>query len=178
MHLLDHYSEDVLSRSICLQVLCLNLGENGTISVDVSKAQAVLGEERDSYSIPEYKQAMREKEAAEAEVEILQAEKIEIEAVFASVGDQIEAGQDEIEEQKATLEEINTQLAEAEKRVQSKTSDMDKIIAAGKPVEKEIKEIRSQVSKIPQIFGGEPMVKIPENVFEKNDFQISRGWYI
>lgn len=81
--------------------------------------------------------------------------------------DQIEAGQDEIEEQKATLEEINTQLAEAEKKVQSKTADMDKIIASGKPVEKEIKEIRSQVSKVPQIFGGEPMVKIPEKVLEK-----------
>ena len=127
----------------------------------------VLGEDRDSYSIPEYKKAMREKEAAEAEVEILQAEKIEIEAVLASVGNQIEAGQDEIEEQKVALEEINTQLSEAEKRVQSKTADMDKIIAAGKPVEKEIKEIRGQVSKVPQIFGGEPMVKLPEKVFEK-----------
>lgn len=44
---------------------------------------------------------------------------------------------------------------------------MDKIIAAGKLVEKEIKEIRGQVSKVLQIFGGEPMVKIPEKVFEK-----------
>ena len=44
---------------------------------------------------------------------------------------------------------------------------MDKIIAAGKPVEKEIKEIRNQASKAPQIFGGEPMIKIPEKVFEK-----------
>lgn len=127
----------------------------------------VLGEERDSYSIPEYKQAMREKEAAEAEVEILLSEKVEIESTLASIDEQIEAGQDEIEEQKAALEEINTQLSEAEKRVQSKTADMDKIIEAGKPVEKEIKEIRGQISKVPQIFGGEPMVKIPEKVFER-----------
>ena len=49
----------------------------------------------------------------------------------------------------------------------SKTADMDKILAAGKPVEKEIKEIRDQVSKVPQLFGGEPMVKLPEKVFEK-----------
>ncbi len=41
---------------------------------------------------------------------------------------------------------------------------MDKIIAAGKPVEKEIKEISGQVSKVLQIFGGEPMVKIPDKV--------------
>ena len=59
------------------------------------------------------------------------------------------------------------QLSEAEKRVQSKTADMDKIIAAGKLVGKEIKEIRGQVSKVPQIFWGEHMVKIPEKVFEK-----------
>ena len=52
-------------------------------------------------------------------------------------------------------------------KVQSKTADMDKIIVAGKPVEKEIKEIRGQVSKVPQIFGGEPKVKIPEKLFEK-----------
>lgn len=41
------------------------------------------------------------------------------------------------------------------------------ILVLSKPIEKEIKEIRSQVSKVPQIFGGEPMVKIPEKVFEK-----------
>ena len=127
----------------------------------------VLGEDRDSYSILEYKQAMREKEAAEAEVEILLAEKVEIESTLASIDEQLEAGRDEIEDHKATLEEINAQLAEAEKRVQSKTADMDKIIAAGKPVEKELKEIRNQASKVPQIFGGEPMIKIPEKVFEK-----------
>lgn len=127
----------------------------------------VLGEDRDSYSIPEYKQAMREKEAAEAEVEILLAEKVEIESSLASIDERIEAGKDEIENHKATLEEINSQLAEAEKKVQSKTTDMDKIIAAGKPIEKEIKEIRSQASKVTQIFGGESMVKIPEKVFEK-----------
>ena len=127
----------------------------------------VLGEDRDSYSISEYKQAMREKEAAEAEVEILLAEKVEIESTLASIDEQLEAGRDEIEDHKATLEEINAQLAEAEKKVQSKTADMDKIIAAGKPVEKEIKEIRNQASKAPQIFGGEPMIKIPEKVFEK-----------
>ena len=127
----------------------------------------MLGEERDSYSIPEYKQAMREKEAAEAEVEILLAEKVEIESTLASIDEQLEAGRDEIEDHKATLEEINAQLAEAEKKVQSKTADMDNLIAAGKPVEKEIKEIRNQVAKVPQIFGGEPMIKIPEKVFEK-----------
>lgn len=83
---------------------------------------------------------MKQKEAAEAEVEILLSEKVEIESTLASIDEQIEAGKDEIEEHKATLEEINSQLAEAEKKVQSKTADMDKIIAAGKPVEKEIKD--------------------------------------
>ena len=65
---------------------------------------------------------------------------MEIESTLASIDEQIEAGKDEIDEHKATLEENNSQLAEAEKKVQSKTADMDKIIAAGKPVEKEIKD--------------------------------------
>ncbi len=50
----------------------------------------VLGVDRDSYSIPEYKQAMREKEAAEAEIEILNAEKLEVESTLAQMDEKIE----------------------------------------------------------------------------------------
>ena len=58
----------------------------------------VLGVDRDSYSIPEYKKAMREKEAAEAEIEILNAEKTEVEAVIENMNHDLESGQKDIEE--------------------------------------------------------------------------------
>lgn len=127
----------------------------------------VLGVDRDSYSIPEYKQAMREKEAAEAEIEILNAEKSEVEAVIANMDQDLEAGKKEIEEQKEILEDINTQISDAEKKVAAKEKTLDKILDAGKPVEKVIAEIKSQVSDVTSFFGGEPMVKLPKKTFEK-----------
>lgn len=80
----------------------------------------ILGEVRDSYSIPEYKQAMREKEAAEAEIEILNAEKIEVEEVIAYMDHDLKTGQQEIDEQKEILKNIMNQISEAEKKVARK----------------------------------------------------------
>ena len=127
----------------------------------------ILGVDRDSYSIPEYKQAMREKENAEAEIEILHSEKIEIEEALSQIGEQLENGKEEIQDQKEVLEEINTKIAEAEKRIESKTKAMDQIISAGKSVEKEIKEIKAKASTVSNLFGGEEMVKIPKSTFDK-----------
>lgn len=127
----------------------------------------VLGVDRDSYSIPEYKKAMREKEAAEAEIEILNAEKTEVEAVIENMNHDLESGQKDIEEQKEILKEITDQISDAEKKVAAKEKTLDKILDAGKPVEKEIEEIKSQVSDVMSLFGGEPMVKIPKKTFER-----------
>ena len=127
----------------------------------------VLGVDRDSYSIPEYKKAMREKEAAEAEIEILNAEKTEVEAVIENMNHDLESGQKDIEEQKEILKEITDQISDAEKKVVAKEKTLDKILDAGKPVEKEIKEIKSQVSDVMSLFGGEAMVKLPKKTFEK-----------
>ena len=127
----------------------------------------VVGVDRDSYSIPEYKEAMREKEEAEAEVEILNAEKTEIKSAIALIDTELDSGKEELEKQKKMLDEINNQISDAEKRAENKVKAMDKIIAAGKPVEKEIREIKSKAAPVTQIFGGEPMIKIPESVFDK-----------
>ena len=127
----------------------------------------VLGVDRDSYNIPEYKKAMREKEAAEAEIEILNAEKIEVEAVIENMDRDLESGKMEIEEQKESLKEITDQISDAEKKVAAKEKTLDKILDAGKPVEKEISEIRAQVSGVANFFGGEPMVKLPKKTFER-----------
>ncbi len=127
----------------------------------------VLGVDRDDYTIPEYKQAMREKEAAEAEVEILNSEKVEIEATIASLDTKLEAGEAEIQDQQDMLEEINFRIAEADKKIEAKEKAMDKILSAGKSVEKEIQNIKSTASDLPSLFGGEQMVKLPKRTFEK-----------
>lgn len=127
----------------------------------------VLGVDRDNYSIPEYKQAMREKEAAEAEIEILNAEKTEIETEIESLDDELESGHKEINEQKDILNGINEQITMAKKTVAAKEKEMDKIMESGKSVEKEIKDIRSKTSDVPNFFGGEQMVKLPKKVYDK-----------
>lgn len=78
----------------CLKDLCKERG------VEIE----VLGVDRDDYSIPEYKKAMRSKEAAEAEIEILMSEKIEAESFIASVGEQVGEYKEEIAEQKTALD--------------------------------------------------------------------------
>lgn len=127
----------------------------------------VLGVERDSYSIPEYKQAMREKESAEAEIEILKSEKIEIAEAIAGMDSELESGKKEIEEQQENLTDINNRIAEAEKKIEAKNKVLDKIIDAGRPVEKEIKYILDQTSVSTPLFGGEPTVKVPKSIFDK-----------
>ena len=110
---------------------------------------------------------MYQKEAAEAEIEILNAEKTEVEAVIENMNHDLESGQKDIEEQKEILKEITDQISDAEKKVVAKEKALDKILDAGKPVEKEIEEIKSQVSDVMSLFGGEPMVKLPKKTFEK-----------
>ena len=126
----------------------------------------VLGVQRDSYSIPEYKQAMREKEAAEAEMEILKSEKAEVTEAISVIDAKIESGKEEIEEQLDILDEINTKISEAEKRAEARTNTLNRILDAGKPVEKKIAAIRAKTTVTPAIFGGEPTVRVPRSVFE------------
>lgn len=126
----------------------------------------VIGENRDSYTIPEYKQAMKEKEEAEAQIEILNAEKIEAEAALARIGNQLSNGEDEIDVQKEKLEEIKKQIADTKKAVAEKTYLMDAMIVSGEPVEKEIQKIRDQAKDATGIFDKQPMVKIPQKTFD------------
>ena len=127
----------------------------------------VLGVDRDSYSIPEYKQAMREKEAAEAEIEILNAEKAEITETVAGMDAAIESGEKEITDQQDLLNDIKERIAEAEKKVDERSRMLDKIMVAGKTVEKEIAVIREKVTVTAPLFGGESTVKIPKKTFDR-----------
>ena len=110
---------------------------------------------------------MREKESAEAEIEILKSEKIEIAEAIAGMDSELESGKKEIEEQQENLTDINNRIAEAEKKIEAKNKVLDKIMDAGRPVEKEINDILDQTSVSTPLFGGEPTVKVPKSIFDK-----------
>lgn len=140
-----------------LKGLCLERG----IEVEI------LGVKRDNYTIPEYKAAMQATEELTAELEILNAEKQEAESVIASVGAEIADAREEVEESKKHLEEINNQIADREKRYAVYEKKIDKVLAAGKPVAKELAVIRKNAKQLPSILGSEPSVKIPEKDFNR-----------
>lgn len=73
-----------------------------------------------------------------AELEILNAEKQEAESVIASVSAEIADAREEVEESKKHLDEINEQIADRKKRYAVYEKKIDKVLAVGKPVEKEI----------------------------------------
>ena len=140
-----------------LKGLCLERG----IEVEI------LGVKRDNYTIPEYKVAMRATEELTAELEILNAEKQEAESVIASVGAEIADAREEVEESKKHLDEINEQIADREKRYAVYEKKIDKVLAAGKPVAKELAVIRKNAKQLPSILGSEPSVKISEKDFNR-----------
>ena len=127
----------------------------------------VLGIIRDNYTIPEYKAAMREKEEAEAELEILNSEKEEAISQINTTDLQIESNYEVIDEQEETLKQINKQIEDAELRIRSKQEEIDSIAEAMKPSYAELKEIESKVTPVPAMFGKEPMVKIPRKIYDK-----------
>lgn len=127
----------------------------------------ILGEKRDNYTIPEYKAARQAADELTAELEILNAEKQEAEAVIASINSAAENSREEIAESKQHLAEINADIAEREKRYAVYEKKIDKVIAAGKPVKKELDSIRSKTKSLPALLGGEPSVKISEKDFER-----------
>lgn len=127
----------------------------------------ILGVKRDNYTIPEYKVAMRATEELTAELEILNAEKQEAESVIASVGAEIADAREEVEESKKHLDEINEQIADREKRYAVYEKKIDKVLAAGKPVAKELAVIRKNAKQLPSILGSEPSVKISEEDFNR-----------
>ena len=126
-----------------------------------------IGEKRDNYTIPEYKAARQAADELNAELEILNAEKQEAEAAIASINSVAEISREEVAESKQHLAEINAEIAESEKRYAVYEKKIDKVIAAGKPVKKELDSIRSRTKLLPVILGGEASIKISEKDFER-----------
>lgn len=65
------------------------------------------------------------------------------------------------------LDEINEQIADREKRYAIYEKKIDKVLAAGKPVAKELAVIRKNAKQLPSILGSEPSVKISEKDFNR-----------
>lgn len=126
-----------------------------------------LGIKRDDYSIPEYKKAMREKEAAEAEIEILRSEKEAAENLLETSLDQIGSNIEEIDEQKVALKEIEQQIKEAEEKRIRKLDDINKLLNPSKSVTNEIEQMEEEAKDVKYLLDKEPMVKIPRRVFDK-----------
>ena len=122
---------------------------------------------REDYSIPEYKKAMREKEAAEAEIEILRSEKEAAENLLETALDQIGSNIEESDEQKEALKEIEQQIKEAEEKRIRKLEDINKILTPSKSVTNEIEQMEEEAKDVKSLLDKEPMVKIPRRVFDK-----------
>jgi len=127
----------------------------------------VLGIKRDDYSLPEYKAAMREVEAAEAEIEILNQEKDEVVSCLEESKAKTEQYDNAIEEQLKILDSVDDQIKEAEQKREQKLHEISQILDAGKSVAHEAEEIEEKVVEVKPIFGKEPMVKIPRSIFDK-----------
>lgn len=127
----------------------------------------VLGIVRDNYTIPEYKAAMREKEAAEAEIEILHSEKEEAISLINATDTQIQSNYEVIDEQAEELNYIEKRIEEAELKIKTKQEEISSIAEAMKPSDAELKEIESNVTSVPAMFGKEPMVKIPRRLYDR-----------
>ena len=120
----------------------------------------VLGEKRDNYTIPEYKAARQAAEQLIAELEILNAEKMEAENVIEKANEKVSEKTELVEECKQQLEEINAQIEDKEKEYAVHEKKIEKLLAAEKPVKKELALIKQDTKQIPALLGGEPYFKI------------------
>lgn len=127
----------------------------------------IIGVNRDDYSIPEYKAIMKAKEEVEADIEILKAEKMEVESLKDLLDSQVEDNHEKIEESEQQLVEINQQIKEKLKNYEEYEKKVDKVLSAAEPVKKELSDIRKNTKQITSIIGNESSVKLSKKNFEK-----------
>ena len=127
----------------------------------------VLGIVRDNYTIPEYKAAMRAVDAAEAEIEILNQEKEEIKSLCEKSEDKVISNIEKISSQEQALEDINEQIKVAETERRQRLEAVETMIGAEKGAEYETQVIELNSTEVKPLFGKEPMVKVPRNMFDR-----------
>ena len=126
-----------------------------------------IGIDRDDYTIPEYKAAMKAKEEAEADVEILKAEKNELLQVVQDANVSLVGVADNIREKEDELRKLEERLKAAEQQRQDSENKMLEITKDDKKVKAELDQISKQAVDVPSLFGGEQMVKLPKKSFKK-----------
>lgn len=127
----------------------------------------VLGVDRDDYTIPEYKAVMKAKDEAEAEIEILNAEKAELSQNIQQAYNNLAAKDSELDDREEKLKEIDEKLALAQKKKEDSEKLAEEIAGDDKKVDAELAKIKKEVVDLPNLFGGPQMVKIPKKSFDK-----------
>lgn len=127
----------------------------------------VLGIDRDDYSLPEFKAAMRAVDAAEAEIEILNQEKEEIQSFFEQSEYKVNSNKEKISSQEQMLEDINKQIKEAEVERRSRLEAVEIMIGAEKSAEHATQVIELNSTEVKPLFGKETMVKVPKNLYDR-----------
>lgn len=93
--------------------------------------------------------------------------KKEAESVIADANEQLSESAELVTESKQQLEEINSQIADKGKEYATYEKKNDTLLAAERPVKREIALIRQDTKQLPTILGGESYFKISEKNLNK-----------
>ncbi len=124
----------------------------------------VLGIERDDYTIPEYKEAMRAKDAAEAEVEMLKAK---ADQIISETDIKVQEADEKIEDKEKELKAITSKIEISDDELRNSEKKIEEIAEDASSVKADLDNIEKQAVNLPNFFGGEQMIKIPKKSFNK-----------
>ena len=125
----------------------------------------VLGESHGGMMLPEYKNAQHKIDEMESRLEILNAEKKELEAEVVSSEEKLEENSEMAVHQNEVLSQIEVEISESQDRLKQYKELADRFTGMYKSVDQEIEKIR-QKAKPTGLLQSEPMVKIPKKLFE------------
>ena len=107
-----------------------------------------LGIDRDNYTIPEFKKAMRAVEDKEAKIEILQGQVEETQSLISSLEEDIDNNTDLIKEQNEYLSDLNQQIQDATERLFMYQKCNTALAESEKKLNKEFAKIEKQVEPV------------------------------
>ena len=125
----------------------------------------VLGESHGGMMLPEYKNAQHKIDEMESRLEILNAEKKELEAEVVFSEEKLEENSEMAVHQSEVLSQIEVEISESQDRLKQYKELADRFTGMYKSVDQEIEKIR-QKAKPTGLLQSEPMVKIPKKLFE------------
>ena len=125
----------------------------------------VLGESHGGMMLPEYKNAQHKIDEMESRLEILNAEKKELEAEVVFSEEKLEENCEMAVHQNEVLSLIEVDISESQDRLKQYKELADRFTGMYKSVDQEIEKIR-QKAKPTGLLQSEPMVKISKKLFE------------